>query len=146
MNQIASVSHTAIPENQARKEIGRLQKEYSSWHREHSRWLDDLREWQHEQGRLEALIYKLEHILEDEEREFEGLMDTIETHENLLRTHEKTIEFYLQGEQIKAESMQAIINAHKRQKAWEEKLRELHDHLKELHTKVMGDLQKIIQR
>jgi len=139
------VSNEVVPPQLARKQISTLQHEYASWHDEHSRWLQDLKDWQQEQNQLEALLYKLEHVLEDEEREFEALLETIENHDIMLRTHEKTIEFYLQEEQIKSDSFQAIMETHRRQKAWEEKLKDLHAHLRSLHRKVMDDLKDVIE-
>ncbi len=125
--------------------IGELRRDYSAWHEEHRRWLRELARWRQEQDRLQALLYKLEHILDEEDREFEVLMDSIENHEKLLNANEKTLEFYLQGEQEPSESFTHIVEAHEKQKAWEEKLTRLHDRLQTLHAAIMEELHAVLE-
>jgi len=124
--------------------IGELRRDYRSWHEEHRRWLDELAKWRQEQDRLQALLYKLEHILDEEDREFEVLMDSIENHEKLLNANEKTLEFYLESAQGPSESFSHIVESHQKQKAWEAKLGRLHDRLQSLHAAIMEELHSVL--
>lgn len=144
MNSVSTNPPDASDVAQYRRQLGQLQRDYVAWRQEHLRWLQDLKSWQQDQDRLEALLYKLEHILDEEEREFVTLLETIENQERLLSTHEQTIEFYLEGDSLESESLQNVVEAHRQQKDWQEKLRKLHDKLETLHADLMGDMQRLL--
>jgi len=135
----------AVRKDEVQLKIKALRRDYAGWRKEHRLWLDELARWRQDQDRLEALLYKLEHILDEEEREFEALMNTIETHEKLLNANEKTLEFYLEQGQIKEDSFDHLIKAHAQQRRWERKLHKLHDRLKGLHTSVLDDLSNVLE-
>ncbi len=140
-----SAGKASVDKNEVQRKINALRQDYAAWHDEHKRWLEELARWRQDQDRLEALLYKLEHVLDEEEREFEVLMDTIETHEKLLNANEKTLEFYLEEGQIREDSFGHILKAHEQQQRWEEKLRRLHDRLKALHSAVLDDLRSVLE-
>ncbi len=144
MHKKEATATVSTDRSEVQGKIEELRRDYARWREEHRLWLDELARWRQDQDRLEALLYKLEHILDEEEREFEVLMDTIETHEKLLSANEKTLEFYLERGQLREDSFGHIVKAHEQQKRWERKLHKLHDCLKDLHTSVLDDLSSVL--
>ncbi len=145
MNEHQHLETETMDRQAIRRKIDELRRDYAAWHGEHGRWLEELKQWRRDQDRLQALLYKLEHILDEEEREFEVLMESIENHEKLLNANEKTLEFYLEAEQLKPDSFEHIIEAHEKQKRWEEKLSRLHDRLQSLHVAIMDELRNVLE-
>jgi len=127
------------------RKIDELRRDYAAWHEEHGRWLEELKQWRRDQDRLEALLYKLEHILDEEAREFEVLMESIENHEKLLNANERTLEFYLESDRLEPGTFDHIVEAHDKQKRWEERLGRLHDRLQNLHLSIMEELHAVLK-
>lgn len=125
--------------------IYRLQNENIAWHEEHDHWLTELKEWQRDQDRLDALFYRMEATLSEEERRFEELLESIEELEKLLRTHEISIKNFMDSDEHEEKSLQKIIKEHELQEERQRSIHKLKIQLQNNHKKTLISLMSLIR-
>jgi predicted nuclease with TOPRIM domain len=145
MKTTTTLKPSAPALDETQETIANMRLENKQWHSEHSQWLKELEQWRHDQNQLEARIYKLEHALAQEDRNFSNLLEAIDDHDLLLCSHDKSIDFAENTSELSATTLNTILNTHQRQRVWQENLRELQVSIRAQHLQVMEDMRKLIR-